>query len=102
MNTADNLAHAIHRDLKSSNMMINRRGEREVHQVEGELDTTYRVNILVDGVLAEGNLFPHMRATIFAFVFSFLLVATVTSTLGAILLTRLLASRTTSRRVPTR
>jgi hypothetical protein len=67
-------------------------GEREEHQVEVELDATHRVNVLVDGKLVEGNLFPHMRATIFAIVFGFVLVTTVTSTLGFVLLTRFLAS----------
>ncbi|MEO8495708.1 MAG: hypothetical protein ABI614_11600, partial [Planctomycetota bacterium] len=67
-------------------------GEREVHQVEVELDATYRVNVLVDGELVEGNLFPRMRATVFAIVFGFLLVTTVTLTLGVVLLTRFLTS----------
>ena len=67
-------------------------GEREEHQVEVELDATHRVNVLVDGELVEGNLFPRMRATIFAIVFGFLLVTTVTLTLGVILLNRFLAS----------
>ena len=66
-------------------------GEREEHQVEVELDATHRVNVLVDGKLVEGNLFPRMRATIFAIVVGFLLVTTVTLTLGVVLLTRVLA-----------
>lgn len=67
-------------------------GEREEHQVEVELDRTHRVNVLVDGELVEGNLFPRMRATIFAIVIGFLLVTIVTLTLGVVLFTRFLAS----------
>ena len=66
-------------------------GEREEHQVEVELDAKHRVNVLVDGELIEGDLFPRMRATIFAIVFAFLLVTTVSLTLGGVLLARFLA-----------
>ena len=61
-------------------------GEREEHQVEVELDAIHRVNVLVDGELVAGNLFPRMRATVFAIVAGFLLVTGVT----LFLLTRLL------------
>ncbi|WP_442510401.1 hypothetical protein SH528x_002019 [Novipirellula sp. SH528] len=65
-------------------------GERERHQVEVELDAMHRVNVLVDGKLVEGDLFPRMRTTIFAVVIGFILVTTVTVTLGVVLLVRFL------------
>ena len=65
-------------------------GEREKHLVEVGVDATYRVNVLVDGKLVEEDLFPRMRATIFAVVIGFMLVTTVTVTLGVVLLVRFL------------
>jgi len=43
-------------------------GERERHQVEIQVDRTARVNAFVDGELVERNLFPRVRAVIFAMI----------------------------------
>lgn len=60
-------------------------GEREEHEVEVKLDEQHRVNLLVDGRLVEGNLFPRMRATIYALVAVYLVVLTVAAVIGVFL-----------------
>ena len=62
-------------------------GEREVHQVEVELDAAHRVNVLVDGKRVAEDLFPRMRATIFAIVIVFTLLISVTAAFAMFLLT---------------
>ncbi|GAA5508426.1 hypothetical protein [Novipirellula caenicola] len=62
-------------------------GEREVHQVEVELDASQRVNVLVDGKRVSEDLFPRMRATIFAVVIVFMLFTSVTIALAMFLFT---------------
>ncbi|GAA4462314.1 hypothetical protein [Novipirellula rosea] len=62
-------------------------GEREVHQVEVELDASQRVNVLVDGKRVSEDLFPRMRATIFAVVIVFMLLTSVTIALAMFLFT---------------
>lgn len=62
-------------------------GEREVHQVEVELDAAHRVNVLVDGKRVSEDLFPRMRATIYAVVIVFMLLTSVTIALAMFLFT---------------
>jgi len=65
-------------------------GQREEHEVAVQLDDTQRVNLLVDDRLLEENLFPRMRATIFALTGVFLLVLTVAAVIGAMILYKFL------------
>jgi len=63
-------------------------GKREQHQVEVYVDTTGRVNALVDGELVEHNMFPRVRAGIIALI-AILLLVVLAVTIGLILASKL-------------